>query len=279
MPPTQITMLSSMAGRDFIQALDQHVAWNIRVLDLKDGIFGKSVADLTDDEARHAADLIKRRGLSIYCLSTMLSPERWNQGQRYSGGTILTVWNGSLLSPRSCSPPWSASSRRKHARAKRSATALRMYGDAVHRLYRVGFPVTIENAVGNNILSTPAEVVDFFAGLNCKGEVGFTWDVQNLWQMGTYPTMEVYRRLKGVIRYYHLKGRQHGPDSLTLRWRTSLEDASWPVVEITRQVVADGVSPVICLNPPHGEPKEGYNYSNLAKRDLDLVRRVTPGVE
>ena len=156
---------------------------------------------------------------------------------------------------------------------------LRMYGDAVHRLYRVGFPVTIENAVGNNILSTPAEVVDFFAGLNCKGEVGFTWDVQNLWQMGTYPTMEVYRRLKGVIRYYHLKGRQHGPDSLTLRWRTSLEDASWPVVEITRQVVADGVSPVICLNPPHGEPKEGYNYSNLAKRDLDLVRRVTPGVE
>ncbi|MCC7355773.1 MAG: sugar phosphate isomerase/epimerase [Anaerolineae bacterium] len=282
-------MLSSMAGKDFAHALDQHQAWNLKVLDLKDGIFGKSVTDLTDGEARHAADLINRRGLSVYCLSTMLfagvlesGPEIFQRehldrlDRVIAISAILRPALVRLLSPETEKRAEFGNSIRYIAREH--PWLLRMYAEAIHRLKRAGFPVTIENEVGNNVFSTPEEVVDLFAALGYRDEVGFTWDVQNLWQMGPYPTMEVYQRLKGVIRYYHLKGGQHGPDSLALQWRTSLEDASWPVIEITRQVVADGVSPVICLNPPHGKPKEGYDYSDLVKRDLDFVRRVIPGV-
>jgi len=33
------------------------------------------------------------------------------------------------------------------------------------------------------------------------------------------------------------------------------------------------VSPVLCLNSSHGVAKGGYDYSNVAKRDLDFLRQ------
>jgi len=126
-------------------------------------------------------------------------------------------------------------------------------------------------------LSTPTEILDFFASLDRPAKVCLTWDVQNLWQMGTYPTMAVYDQLKNLIGYYHLKGGQQKADNTVLHWRSSLADASWPVVEITRQVVVDGVSPVICLNPSHGKIKPGYDYENIVQRNLDFICRKILG--
>src|SRR5215207_5521283 len=71
MAPVGLTILNSMAGRDFEAALDQHVAWGLKVLDLKDSIFGKGIIDLSDDEAYHAAELIRARQLTVYNFSTM----------------------------------------------------------------------------------------------------------------------------------------------------------------------------------------------------------------
>jgi hypothetical protein len=59
---------------------------------------------------------------------------------------------------------------------------------------------------------------------------------------------------------------------LELTWRSSLEDASWPVADITRQVAEDGVSPVICLNPSHGAAKPEYDYSDIVARDIAYTR-------
>jgi hypothetical protein len=61
-----------MAGTDLEETLDRHLAWNLRVLDLRDAIFGKAVLDPSDEGAARAADLIRRRGLSVFCLSTPL---------------------------------------------------------------------------------------------------------------------------------------------------------------------------------------------------------------
>jgi hypothetical protein len=67
MPKTvNVTMLNAMAGREFPRALDQLAAWHVKVLDLKDGLFGKGLADLSDAEAQEAARLIRERGFSVY---------------------------------------------------------------------------------------------------------------------------------------------------------------------------------------------------------------------
>ena len=148
------------------------------------------------------------------------------------------------------------------------------YREAVGRLSEAGFGATIENECHGCIFETPEDVVQFFEILDCGDAVNFTWDVQNLWQMGTFPTMAVYERLKPLIRYYHLKGGRHGEEDKGLKWKSSLEDASWPVVEITKQVVADRISPVICLNGSHGDRMPGYDYERILERDLAFARSV-----
>ncbi len=287
---TKLTILNSMAGQQFESALDQHVAWGLTVLDLKDAIFGKGVVKLTHAEANRAADLIRARNLSVYCFSTGLFSGEIEAGEaefrrRYLDKIEHVIEIAKPLQPQMIRLLAAQTSKRKELAD--SIGYIRenhpwlnpLYAQAIDRLHDAGFKVTIENEVGNCIFSNPKEILGFFAELNRREGVYLTWDVQNLWQMGTYPTMEVYHQLKGLIGYYHLKGGIGAMPASTLHWRSALEDASWPVVEITRQVVADGVSPVICLNPSHGKVKEGYDYQNIVKRDLDFIRREIPEIE
>jgi hypothetical protein len=47
----QLSLLNSMAGMDFETALDQHVEWRLKWLDLKDSICGKRVMEQHVPEA------------------------------------------------------------------------------------------------------------------------------------------------------------------------------------------------------------------------------------
>lgn len=131
----------------------------------------------------------------------------------------------------------------------------------------------IENEIAHSIFSTPREIREFFSALGMREKVSFTWDIANLWQMGTFPTLEVYAQLKEVIGYVHVKGGMRGDDN-SFSWASTLKDASWPVFEIMQAVVRDGVSPVICLNPPHGGPKPGYDCNNITQRDLEFLKGI-----
>ena len=68
----QLTVLNSMAGAQVEACMDQHVAWGLRVLDLKDRLFGKAVAQLNRDEAVQISQMATARNLSIHTLSTGL---------------------------------------------------------------------------------------------------------------------------------------------------------------------------------------------------------------
>ena len=299
MANAEITILNSMAGNEFEIALDQHVSWGIKYLDLKDNIFGKSIVRLTIEEAKHAAGLIHKRNLSVYCFSTVLfggdielGEDRFRKDYLQKIDHVIKIAN--ILQPQTIRLLASATSKR--GEIENSVEYLHtnhpwlipLYIEVIDYLHKaycpkftndLGFKVTIENEVGNCIFSTTEEIIDFFEALDRQERVSLTWDVQNLWQMGTYPTMDVYNKLKGLIGYYHLKGGQQSDDGIELCWRSSLEDASWPVVEITRQVVKDHVSQVICLNGSHGKAKTGYDYNNMTKRDLDFIRRAIPEID
>src|SRR5690606_1852121 len=122
-----------------------------------------------------------------------------------------------------------------------------------------GFMVTIENEAHHNIWSKPQEIISFFDRLNRSGRAHFTYDVQNLWQMGTFPTMEAYRQLRPWIGFLHLKGGKRGDNGNMLKWKSTLEEADWPAAEIIHAALIDRCSPVLCLNPSHGLPREGQS--------------------
>ncbi len=282
MAPPRLTILNSMAGADFATALDKHVEWGLTDVDLKDRIFGKGVADLTVDEAREAAQLMQDRGLAVHCVSTGFFFANVELGEAEFRARFVEPLDELIrvcrqLRPRLVRLLAARTTRRGELShvgeylAGEQAWLIPLYREAIARLQGAGLGVTVENEVGGCILSTAEEVQWFFDALNAP-EVCFTWDVQNLWQMGTTPTTAVYESLRDLIGYYHLKGGQSEPGSSDLKWRSSLADASWPVAEITRRVVADGVSPVICLNPSHGAAKPGYDHSDVVAVDLAYVR-------
>ena len=283
MAPVSITMLNSMADRDFETALDRHVQWGLDHLDVKDSVFGKGVADLTDAEARRAAELIEARGLNVYCMSTQLFHRDVEVGEAAFRAAHLeplerAIAVAEVLRPNLFRLLSARTTRREQVSDSvellrdRHPWVIAYYREAVERLAAAGLRVTIENECHANILATPGEVTGFFAALDCGDAVNLTWDVQNMWQMGTVPTLEVYGELRPLLAYYHLKGGQAAAGSDVLHWKSSLEDASWPVREITRQVVADGVSPVICLNGSHGKRKPGYAYEDVLARDLAFCK-------
>jgi len=286
----ELTILNTMASSDFSQALERHQQWGLSVLDLKDLVFGKRIVDLTVEEALRAQELIRDYGLSVHCFSTQLFEPEVELGEDafrrdHLGKVDHTIEVARILQPRMIRLLAAQTARR--AAIDESITYLKaehswllsLYGEAIDRIHQAGFHTTIENETGQCILSKPTEILNFFAELNRADKVSFTWDVQNLWELGTFPSIAAYRSFKHLVRYYHLKGGQHDESSRDLCWRSSLEDASWPVVEITREVVVDGTTPVICLNGSHGASKEGYDYTNIVQRDIAFIRSTIPQIE
>ena len=152
-----------------------------------------------------------------------------------------------------------------------------VYRDWGDEIAASGFGILIENETRGCLLGSVADVQSFFAILD-RPAARYTWDVQNLWQSGTFPSLEVYRQLQPLIGAVHLKGGRRDDDQ-TLKWAAPLDEASWPVLEIVRAIIADGVAAFICLNPSHGHKPPGWNDWEVAQREVAWLRREIKGIE
>ncbi|MCG3181960.1 MAG: hypothetical protein BIFFINMI_04406 [Phycisphaerae bacterium] len=285
----RLTMLNSMAGDDFPLSLDRQKSWGVADLDLKDRIFGCGVLELTDTQARRAAQMIADRGQRVWCMSTQLFHDAIEKGEAHFRDHHLArvgraVELADILRPHFIRLLSATTERRAGiagapGRLAREAPWLAaMYRQAIDRIASGGHLATIENETGGNILSNPAEVAELFELLDRPGKVSFTWDAQNMWQVsGQPPSVAIYDAMPPVLRFVHLKGGVAGPDG-RLQFRSSLADASWPVLDVVRRVVADGCSEVICLNPSHGPPPPGQGYVNHVEADMAFLREHVAGI-
>ncbi|MAS37250.1 MAG: xylose isomerase [Anaerolineaceae bacterium] len=278
---TQLTILNSMAGQDFEQALDQHIAWGLKVLDLKDAIYDKTVDQLSPQEAEQATREIERRNLTVHTLSTGIFYDDLEQGEdafraRFEPALDRILQTAPIFQPKNVRLLSAKSSKRESFDNctdylnDQHPWLIPMYRDAIERLSTAGFHVVIENEVRGAIFSHPQEILDFFEALDCGNKALLTWDISNLWEEGTFPSLNVYEQLKPLIGLVHVKGGREDSESGGHRWASRLEDATWPVVEIVRTAVRDGVSPVVCINPSHGKRNPGYN-GTLADYESDIL--------
>jgi sugar phosphate isomerase/epimerase len=271
----RLTMLAEMMDVDLAAAVRGLVELGIRDLDLKNHVFGRAIADLDELSRERLAALVTETRTSVYCFSSVLGHRNIDRvGEaafraEFEAGVANMVETARVVRPAkvrllSCLFDERAAYPDATAYMDRHAPwVYAAYRDAVDHLAGAGLAATIENEP-NTVLSNPAETLAFFERLE-RPAVGFTWDVQNMWQSGTYPTVEVYRALRPLIDYLHLKGgrtRDGMPGELA--FRCPLDEASWPVAEIVGETLADGVSPVICLNPSHGAVADSYSLASLA---------------
>lgn len=270
---TELTMLAEMMDRDLEIAVTQLSELRMTQLDLKNHVFDRAIDDLDDERRERLAALLEKTGASVYCFSSTLGHRNINElGERHfrqemANGIANMVETARTVRPgkvRLLSCWFDERGETADANALLEARAPWVYDayrEAIDQIEAAGLHATIENEP-NTVLSNPRETVTFFDRLE-RPKATFTWDVQNMWQSGVYPSLEAYRTLRPVMDYFHLKGGRSATGKPgELAWRCPLEQASWPVKEIVSAVLADEASPVICLNPSHGAVPEGYTLGS-----------------
>lgn len=261
MKKIDLTILNAMAHKDFAESLNVQKQWGLTLLDLKDSIFGRNIEDLNSDEAVAAAEMAKECGFETYCLSTGIFNDDIEKGESYffqqfndNVDNILCV--ASALKPKAIRLLAGYSRKRQtftncanHIEMKH-AWVIPMYQQAIDRIAGKGYQTVIENEIGDTLFANPLEIVDFFTLLDRDETAGFTWDIQNMWQCGTFPDVSVYNTLREIITYVHVKG---GRKEEGVMWQSTLAQASWPVTEILNAVINDALIDVLCLNSCHGK--------------------------
>ncbi|MBL9206787.1 MAG: TIM barrel protein [Opitutaceae bacterium] len=284
-PVPKLTMLNGMAGSDFEVCCRRHVELGLKWLDLKDSLWGQTINNLSLENARRAADLAGEHGLGVACFSTALCSSYLAEGEETFRTRHLRTLDHVLKLAEILRPerirliaamlkPFPADGQAMAVVEREYAWVFNVYRDLIDRMVAAGQRVLLENETPDSIFNQPEGVVRFFRVLDRAEKVRYTWDVQNLWQMGVFPTMDVYRTLRPLIGCIHLKGGRADAEGGPLVHASALEDASWPVAEIMRAAVADGVAPVICLNPSHGKQPPGWNLWETTRRDVAFLRRT-----
>lgn len=284
MGSVRLAVLNVMTGTNIAESIRRQRDLGLVDVDLKSDIFGKSVTRLTDGEAGKVRSLVEENDMSVYCLSTELFGDWVEHGEdhfrREHLGPVRRVVElvdvlqpgmVRLLAPQMGERPADVSLG-EHL-GQRAPWLLDFYREATQALVATGVRVTVENEVHGCILACVDDVVSFFAALDIPDEICFTWDIQNLWALGTVPSVDVYRQLRPLIGYVHVKGGRAGADG-ALRWRSPLRHATWPVREVVAEVVKDGVSPVVCLNPSHGVSPPGFDRTGEVDDDLRFMREL-----
>jgi hypothetical protein len=296
---TQLTVLNMMASTDFDESVRIHGDWGLEWMDLWGEIYGIPSVDLLDPAtAARATAAIEQHGLRVYCLSTRIFDGHVEVGEtafraEHLGQLKRSLALAAIVKPRIVRLIAARVTKREPGvnaidlLKSEYSWVVDVYREAVNLIVDAGFAATIENETSECIVATPDEFVEFFEWLDLGDRVSLTWDIQNNWQMGVFPSLANYRRLKPIIGYVHLKGGQSGDGSDELAWSVGLADASWPVLEIAQAVVDDDVSPVVCLNPSHGARKPGYDYgvqkhprdfAAVTLRDLEFLRNNVKGI-
>ncbi|MGH2615106.1 MAG: sugar phosphate isomerase/epimerase family protein [Thermomicrobiales bacterium] len=272
---TELTMLAEMMNRDLDTAVRELAELNITRLDLKNHIFDRAIEDLDDARRERLATVLDRTGASVYCFASTLGHRNVSDVGEHAFRTSLEAGIDNMVATAAWVRPAKVrllacgfDERADYADAttfldEQAPWVYDAYRDAIDQIEAAGLAATIENEP-YTVLSNPEETVEFFARLD-RPRARFTWDIQNMWQSGTYPSVDAYLALRPVTDYVHLKGGRASPEApRALAFRCPLDRASWPVREVVSAVLADGISPVLCLNPSHGAADPDDDLAPLA---------------
>lgn len=282
-PEARLTMLNDMAGGDFTTGLDRLAEWGISDLDLRGNVMGYSIGELPLYAAEAAMAEITKRGMSVFSMSTGLLVGDICRGPEIARREVDDILsrvlpNASVLRPRFIRllagqwPGRPPAPLAVQAILRDFPWVIDEYRRAASIVTEAGWVPILENEARDCFLSHPDEMVEFLKAVDVPS-LRFTWDVQNQWATGVYPTMAHLDQLAPYVSYYHVKGAKAGANPLVAEWNASLEDSTWPVVELTQAVVDRGLSEVICLNPTqHGKDLPDYDYSSVPEQDLKFLR-------
>ncbi|MBC8008472.1 MAG: TIM barrel protein [Burkholderiales bacterium] len=291
MSPVEVTFLNGIAGADFPAGLRKQAALGLTLLDIKDSLWGQRIEEIDEPTATRVAALVASENLRVDCLSTSIGCVSFRDGMTeaafratYDPLLANTLRTTGILRPRMvrlllpAHLPRAAGESAFAAMHRTAPWVVDVYREWITRLAEIGVVPVLENEAHGCLFATPADIAAFFHALDHPA-ARYIWDVQNLWQMGVFPSLDAYAQLKPFIASLHLKGGRADTPGGPLIHAAALEDASWPVREIVHAVLADARVPVLCLNPSHGAKPADWDIWATAVRDLAYLRREFPQLQ
>jgi sugar phosphate isomerase/epimerase len=279
-----------MAGADLPVALDRFVSLGLRFVDLKDRIWERKVEDLDDRQLASVERLLRERGLAVHCVSTSLGAMKIDEGEiawrRTQADVLQRVLNvAAVVRPRYIRilgiqftgarphlPPTFDEALAAHPWMPSA------YGEIMRAIDAAGYFACLENEARHCALATPDDVVKFFAALRillADVPCSYVWDVQNMWQMGSFPSLAGYAAVRPFTEILHLKGGR-ADASGRLHEACGLREASWPVVPLLTEICGDGKVEMICLNPSHGRRPASFDIWQVVQDDIEFLREHVP---
>ena len=266
---SRLLVLNVMISGPLEQALDQHLVLGLQDLDLKMNWSGSMIENMQIAEARQFASAIAERGLAVQCLSSCtgelsgqetaaaLNTQDEQVAQLCRLVPILKPRYVRLIVPRG------------EAAIVSDEAVLRRYQQWIDQLRAAGTEVVMENEIGGSIGRDPHLIDDFFNQLQ---HAQYIWDIANQWQEGLFPSLADYELLKKHIAVLHVKGgRWDNPEQKTYAWKSQLANSDWPVQDICRAALQDGIEN-ICINPPHGVTPDGWAYD--LSNDINFMKNI-----
>ena len=274
----RLTLQSDMCGSTLEEVIAFHLDRGLSELDLKTGLAGEPVETMTLDDARRARAMLDAAGLGLYCLSTSLfAVELAADGRAVEDdaarlqelGPVIDVLAPRYVRVLAAIRPEHGSSPVAHLPgAVAYAAALR---SSAADLTARGTGLLIENGPENSVVSSAANARQLAELIGTGSTIGFIWDVQNMWQSGSFPRASDPAEFGSLLKYVHVKGgRTAGPVPGELVSASTLADASWPVVEVLDAVRELGTVECIALNPSHGR-HESTTPDSIRDHDIDFL--------
>lgn len=274
-----ISVMTDQLGLDFESAAKQLAEWGVQWVDLRGGIYGKGIDDVTDSEAERAQAVLDKHGLQVACLASRLASP-WLEHDLWDAKDweaelkqldrlteLAEVFDTNVLRVYAYRKP--------NPDVPRDRPDLEEYLEPVSQRLREaaeiaaghGLRLVLENETFSLVgtcdeMRRVLEAVDHEALLAC-------WDVSNGWACGEPPYPDGYDKIKELIGYVHIKGakgRSDDPsvyDGVALVGQDDLDYAT-----VLGAMIRDGYDGMVALHPHHNLFPDQYKLKDEENPDL-----------
>jgi len=278
----EISVMTDQLGLDFESAVKQLAHWGVEWVDLRGGIYGKGIDDVTDSEAERAKDALVEHGLRVACLATRLaSPwkdhdlwdERdWEAELEHLDRLVelAKAFNTDLLRVYAYRKP--------NPDAALDRPDLEKYMEPVSQRLREAAEVAagqdIRLVLENETFSLVGTCSELRQVLDAVGHEALLacWDVANGWACGEQPYPDGYDQIRDSIGYVHIKGAKSqtgDPDAYGGVALVGQDDLDYQT--ILSALVSDGYDGKIALHPHHNLFLDAYKLRDEANPDLKVT--------
>jgi sugar phosphate isomerase/epimerase len=274
-----VSVMTDQLGLDFEDAVKQLAEWGIAWVDLRSGVYGKAIDDVTDSEVERAQAVLDKHRLQVACLATRLASP-WKDHDLWDEKD----WDEELLHLDrliALARAFGTNMLRVYAYRKPNPDValdrpdLEEFLEPVSRRLREaaeiaadqGLVLVLENETFSLVgtcseLRQVVDAVDHEALLAC-------WDVANGWACGEQPYPDGYDQIRDSIGYVHIKGAKSRPDDPSVYGGVALvgqDDLDYG--SVLGALIRDGYDGKVALHPHHNLFPDQYKLVGEQNPDL-----------